>query len=120
VRDHRFVGRNKAASCRYRLACQGERRAIRSANQFHHHVNAVSRGERAGIIHPLKSSQIDPAIPTAIPRRYRDDFDFPPRPAGDEIMIGGEQFDYPSTHGAKASKGDTKWFCHAAALRQDG
>ena len=51
--QHRLVRGDERLARSQALARQGEGRAVRSADQFHHHIDIVAGGEAVHIVHPF-------------------------------------------------------------------
>lgn len=108
MRDHRLIGGHERLALAKALACQGESRAIRAADELDDGVDVVSPGQRAHVVHPLVAREIDAAILVAISRRDGDDLDRPTGTSRDQLPIGFQQANDPRAHRSKTDDGEAK------------
>ena len=118
MRDHRLVRGDQRLAVGDRVACQRQRRSVRSAHKLHHHIDIIAHGERIGIVDPFISRQVDAAVLGAVTRANRGDPDRTPRPACDQGRVRLDQADHTGAHGAETGKGNVERFWHGAPFRE--
>jgi hypothetical protein len=112
VREHRLVGGHQRLAPAQRRACERERGAIGSADQFDHGIHIVARGEGGGIVDPVEARQVDAAIARAIARGDGDDLDSPPGATLDQIGILRQQLNHTAADGTQSGQRDAQLFRH--------
>ncbi len=115
VRQHRLVGGDQRLAGRQRAPCQGQRRAIGTADQFDNDIDIIATGKFGRVINPDEARQIKPAFALAIPRADGGNADRPPGAAGDEVGIGIEHPDNAGADIAQSGQTDTQGVGHRLA-----
>ena len=99
--EHRLVRGDEAAPGGKRVAGQRQRRTVRSADQFDHHIGLSMGGECGGVVDPVETRQIDAAILGPVAGGYRDDLDRAARAPGNQVAIGVQQANDTAPYRAK-------------------
>ena len=111
MRDHRLVGGDEALARAQSGAREGERGAVRTADQLDHHVDIIAPGERGHVVFPGEAGDVDAAILAAVTRGDRDDLDRATGARGDQRGVGIKQADHARADSAKPGNSDAQRLC---------
>ena len=120
MRNHGLVCGDQSLALAQSRPGKAERRAVRTADQFHHHVDVRPAGHRLHIVGPGVRCQVDTAILAALARRYRDDIDGAARSRRDHGAVLFDQPDNPGPDRAESCQRDAQWFRHGSPLLRHG
>jgi hypothetical protein len=102
MRDHRLVGGDQRLAMLDGIARQHQRRAIRPAHQFDHHIHIIARGHAGHVVFP-GVGEVHAAILAAIARGNHADLHRAPG-ARNQIGIGLHQPNHARAHRAQPGK----------------
>ena len=125
--DHRLVGGDQRLAGLDRGPRTGQRRAVRPANQFDHHIDIVTLAQDDHVVFPGIARNIDPAVLVPVTRADRGNHDRTAGAAGNQRGVGLDQPDNSGADRPKPGKGDPqrlagnrrgkKWLWHNAPCR---
>ncbi len=106
MREHRLVGGDEALAAAECRPGERERRAIRAADQFDHHVRLRVMREGGRVIDPFEAADINAAVLGAVARGNRDDLDRAASAPGNQRAIGIDQPDHAAADSTEAGQCD--------------
>ena len=104
MRDHRLVGGDQPLARSNGIARQCQRRTVRPADQFDHHINIAARCHLRHVVFPREGGQIDAAVAVPVARTDGHDFQRTPGACGYQISVRLQQADNPGANSAKAGQ----------------